>query len=332
MLARLGAAAATVGVAALLMGCGGGGGGHAALPAASAPSTSIAGSTGTTVTTTPTSSTTAPSTTTAAPSTTTLAPSTAAPSTTALAASSPSVASTENTICTLVFPTPPGPGMHCMVSNLKISAGTPEWAYGSIGFYNAENQLDSDIARVILNLSSHEVIGPTNVGFCGVGPTAGTPAPGYSAIPASVLAGFELTPCSSPTTTTLPPTTTKGFAPTLGSAAWGQALGSFAGISGFGQVAPAAISLGAVASSPHVSSISWSNWGAAQAMGQGQAIDGRGQTGPVSSWPLEPATVVAFDLGSCDGGPPAYQEVTWYFPKDGQTFDPTVATNACTGR
>ena len=134
-----------------------------------------------------------------------------------------------------------------------------------------------------------------------------------------------------PSTTTLPPTTT-GVAPLLGSAAWGQALGSFAGISGFGQVAPAAISLGGLASAPHVDSISWSNWGAPQATGQGQSIDGTGQTGPVSSWPVVPATVVAFDLGSCDGGPPAYQEVTWYFPQDGQTFDPTMATNACTGQ
>jgi hypothetical protein len=134
-----------------------------------------------------------------------------------------------------------------------------------------------------------------------------------------------------PATTTLP-TTSAAEGPVLGSAAWGQALGSYAGISGFGEVAPAAISLGGVASSPHVSSISWSNWGASEAMGQGQAIDGTGQNGPVSSWPVVPATVVAFDLGSCDGGPPAYQEVTWYFPQDGQTFDPTTATNACTGQ
>jgi hypothetical protein len=139
-----------------------------------------------------------------------------------------------------------------------------------------------------------------------------------------------------PTTTTVPPTTTVpstpgAAAPLLGSAAWGQALGSSAGITGFGEVAPADISMGAVASSPHVDSISWSNWGAPEATGQGQAIDGTGQTGPVSSWPVKPVTVVAFDLGNCGGGPPAYQKVTWYFPEDGQTFDPSAATNACTG-
>jgi hypothetical protein len=66
-------------------------------------------------------------------------------------------------------------------------------------------------------------------------------------------------------------------------------------------------------------------------MGQGQAIDGTGQSGPISSWPVETATVVAFDLGTCDGSTPAYQEVTYYFPQDGETFDPTKSTNACTG-
>lgn len=139
---------------------------------------------------------------------------------------------------------------------------------------------------------------------------------------------------STPTTT--PPTTTSAApvagGPLLGSAAWGQALGSFGGISGFGEAAPTEISLGGVASAPHVDSIAWSNWGATEATGQGQAIDGTGQSGPVSSWPLKPVTVVAFDLGSCSGGPPAYQEVTWYFPGDGQTFDPNSATNACTGQ
>ncbi len=158
--------------------------------------------------------------------------------------------------------------------------------------------------------------------------SAKTPVGGVRASTTTTLAPTTTT--TVPPTTTLPPaTTTTG--PLLGSAAWGQALGSYAGISGFGEVAPANISLGGVASSPHVGSIAWSNWGAPQATGQGQAIDGTGQSGPVSSWPVEPATVVAFDLGSCDGGPPAYQEVTWYFPQDGQTFDSNTATNACTG-
>jgi hypothetical protein len=141
------------------------------------------------------------------------------------------------------------------------------------------------------------------------------------------------TTTTTPATTTSPSTSASASGgPLLGSAAWGQALGSYGGISGFGEVAPTEITLSEIAGGGlQVSSISWSNWGAAEATGQGQSIDGTGQTGPISSWPLKPVTVVAFDLGSCNGGPPAYGEVEWYFPGDGGTFDPSKATNACTG-
>ena len=139
------------------------------------------------------------------------------------------------------------------------------------------------------------------------------------------------TTTTSPSTTTTSPATSAAGGPLLGSAAWGQALGSFGGISGFGEVAPADITMGETLPAPQLDSISWSNWGAAEATGQGQSVDGTNQSGPMSSWPLEPITVVAFDLGSCNGGPPAYEEVEWYFPGDGQTFDPNNATNACTG-
>lgn len=159
---------------------------------------------------------------------------------------------------------------------------------------------------------------------------------------ASAATGAATTPTTTPTPTTngtAPPSSTTpssgatpaGGGPLLGSAAWGQALGQYSGISGFGEAAPTGISLGGVATSPQVQSITWSNWGAAEATGQGKSIYGTGQSGPASSWPVEPVTVVAYDLGSCNGGPPAYQEVTWYFPGEGQTFDPNSGTNTCTG-
>ena len=163
--------------------------------------------------------------------------------------------------------------------------------------------------------------------------TSDTPAPTCSDGPS--MPG--VTACTNPTTTlppttttTVPPTTTTtGVAPLLGSAP----PGSFDGeISGFGQVAPAYISLSGIAGGGlQVRSISWSNWGSREAMGQGQTIDGTGQTGHISSWPTVPATVVALDLGSCDGGPPAYEQVEWYIPQDGQTFNPSNAMNACNG-
>jgi hypothetical protein len=167
--------------------------------------------------------------------------------------------------------------------------------------------------------------------------TSDTPAPTCTGGPS--MPG--VTVCTNPTTTTLPPTTTTtvpptttttGVAPLLGSAAWGQALGSFGGISGFGEVAPTSINAaGGNAPGSYVNSISWSNWGAPQAMGQGQTSYVSDPNAPLSDATAVTATVVAFDLGSCDGGPPAYQEVTWYVPQLGQTFDPTMATNACTG-
>jgi hypothetical protein len=164
-----------------------------------------------------------------------------------------------------------------------------------------------------------------------------TKAPAAATATTTTTLATTTTTSSPTTTTTTPSTTTTSLStpaaggPLLGSAAWGQALGSFAGISGFGEVAPADITLGATLPAPQLDSISWSNWGAAEATGQGQSVDGTNQSGPMSSWPLEPVNVVAFDLGSCNGGPPAYEEVEWYFPGDGQSFDASNATNACTG-
>ena len=101
------------------------------------------------------------------------------------------------------------------------------------------------------------------------------------------------TTTAAPSTTTLPTSGGAGASPTLGSAAWGIPAGSYAGISGFGEVAPSSFSEGDIAQAPHVDSITWSNWGAPEAMGQGQAIDGTGQNGTVWTYrPEKTATVV----------------------------------------
>jgi hypothetical protein len=49
--------------------------------------------------------------------------------------------------------------------------------------------------QVVINLTTHEVIGPTNVGFCQPGPGGGGPIGGYGAIPAVVLTSLGLSPC-----------------------------------------------------------------------------------------------------------------------------------------
>jgi hypothetical protein len=106
------------------------------------------------------------------------------------------------------------------VSYLKISTVDPDWVHAAIGLYNPQNQPESDVSSVILDLSTHQLIGPADDGFCEDG--TGTPIPGYSSIPANVLAGFGLTPCSSPAATS-PPATSAAIPITLASLAgtWG---------------------------------------------------------------------------------------------------------------
>jgi hypothetical protein len=156
----------------------------------------------------------------AAPARTTSPTSSTAPATTP---SSPSVASIESAICAAAVPHVGG-GDHCAVSYLKVSTVDPNWVHAAIGLYNPQDQPESDVSSVILNLSTHELIGPADDGFCAEG--TGTPIPGYSSVPANVLAGFGLTPCSSPTTTNSPtvnPTTRAAIPFTLASLAgtWG---------------------------------------------------------------------------------------------------------------
>jgi len=109
------------------------------------------------------------------------------------AASSPKV-STQNAICAAVFHGGVQGGQ-CRATNVKVSAASPSWVYARVGIYNAQGQLASDLDQVVINLTSHEVIGPTNVGFCQPGPGGGGPIGGYGAIPAVVLTSLGLSPC-----------------------------------------------------------------------------------------------------------------------------------------
>jgi hypothetical protein len=127
------------------------------------------------------------------------------------------------------------------------------------------------------------------------------------------------------TTTTTKPSTASGAPPTLGLA---SAFGPSS--AGFGQVRPSEISLGGDPTGM-VSGISWQSWGGARASGTGTGTYvGPGQTAAQGS--PEPADVVASGLGTC-GGAPAYQQVTWYFPTEGQSLSTTTVStvDACTG-
>jgi hypothetical protein len=112
--------------------------------------------------------------------------------------------------------------------------------------------------------------------------------------------------------------------PTLGR------TGPFPAGIGFGRAKPTEISLGGDPTGI-LSRITWHSWGGSQATGTGTSTYvGPGQT--VAQGAQETATVVAYDLGTCNGSP-AYRQVTWYFPQHGQTPADNGGTpiNACTG-
>jgi hypothetical protein len=137
---------------------------------------------------------------------------------------------------------------------------------------------------------------------------------------------------SLPTTTLPPTTTTTAVVPLLGASTPTNLPADLAAEFGYGEVKPGAINAGGAEGPLNVvTDITWSSWGGPQATGQGQTIYYSNQNEPISNQPEVAVTVVAFDLGNCDGGPPAYEEVNWYAPQLGQTFDPSQATNACTG-
>jgi hypothetical protein len=117
-----------------------------------------------------------------------------------------------------------------------------------------------------------------------------------------------------------------GAAPTLGlkqaSANWGA---------GFGAVRPSAINFNGDPTS-FISKIRWRSWGGRQALGHGMAGFVWPGFAVADGTRYVSATVVAFDLGTCDGHP-AYKREEWYFPQYGETFSPAPAGwNICTGK
>jgi hypothetical protein len=142
-----------------------------------------------------------------------------------------------------------------------------------------------------------------------------SPSPSTAASPAS----------ASPTTAaaaSASPAAAAGV-PTLG-----QLAGDFAHGQGFGQVKPSKIFNGGDPTGL-VSHVVWSSWGGAQARGTGTS-DYVGPNQPVLDGTEESATVVAFDLGTCDGKL-MYQAVEWYFPQHGQSLRPDTYEDICTG-
>jgi hypothetical protein len=108
----------------------------------------------------------------------------------------------------------------------------------------------------------------------------------------------------------------------------GQLAGDFAHGEGFGQVKPSKFFNGGDPTGL-VTGVVWSSWGGAQATATGTS-DYVGPNQAVLDGTEETATVVAFDLGTCDGKL-MYQAVEWYFPQHGQSFNPNTYQDICTG-
>jgi hypothetical protein len=135
---------------------------------------------------------------------------------------------------------------------------------------------------------------------------------------------------ASPTAPASPVAATSTPAPRASAAVpvLGRLAGVFASGSGFGSVRPARVFNGGDPTGL-VSGITWASWGGTSATGTGTSEwVGPGQS--VASGRAEPVTIVAFDLGPCDGVP-MYRAVEWYFPQHGQSLRPGRYEDICTG-
>jgi hypothetical protein len=117
--------------------------------------------------------------------------------------------------------------------------------------------------------------------------------------------------------------------PPVGTPSLGVPVGHFFyGTIGYGIVEPSELNNNGDPTSVIVQ-ISWNSWGGSEAIGTGTAeYVGPSQT--TSQGTDQSATIVAFDLGTCDGRY-MYQAVEWYFPQHDESFDPTSYENICTG-
>jgi hypothetical protein len=162
------------------------------------------------------------------------------------------------------------------------------------------------------------------------GCSSGTP-PSASTTPAATLTASATAPSQptvSPGTATAPASASPSPSPAAAPPTLGQLAGDFAHGEGFGQVKPSKIFNGGDPTGL-VTHVVWTSWGGTRAVATGiSEYVGPNQTD--ASGTEEAATVVAFDLGTCDGKL-MYQAVEWYFPQHSQAFSPDMYENICTG-
>jgi hypothetical protein len=158
--------------------------------------------------------------------------------------------------------------------------------------------------------------------------SASTASTSPAAAPSSVPTSTPAATAAAVATTSAPATPQPSATPATPAPTLGQLAGVFAHGQGFGQAEPSTIFNGGDPTGL-VKHISWQSWGAAKAIGYGKA-EYVGPNQSVATGRQKPATVVAFHLGTCDGKL-MYEAVEWYFPGEGQSFNPAQYENVCTG-
>lgn len=78
-----------------------------------------------------------------------------------------------------------------------------------------------------------------------------------------------------------------------------------------------------------VTKVQWTGWGTARATGTGTGWSTLNAPDTAGGHYAK-ATVIAFNLGTC-GGKLVYQDVTWFFPAEGGSFDPNTYIDMCDG-
>ena len=156
---------------------------------------------------------------------------------------------------------------------------------------------------------------------CLVGLAAcGTGAPSATRSPTTGPRPSPVTPAVSTASTT---TAAPRPVPTLD-----RLAGVFSAGQGFGQVEPSRIFNGGDPTGL-VTDVVWKSWGGPTATGNGTS-DYVGPDQTVATGTEEPATVVAFDLGTC-AGTLMYRAVEWYFPQHGMAFSSDRYEDVCNG-
>jgi len=155
------------------------------------------------------------------------------------------------------------------------------------------------------------------VAGCGgvASPAKATTTTIQAATPTTTAAGASTPASNVPTTATASPPPILGL-----TGAWFEGRG-------FGEVEPSEVFLGGDPTGL-VTAIAWKSWGGSTATGTGTST----YVGPnqnTAEGSEQPATIVAFDLGTC-AGHVVYQQVEWYFAGEGGRFDPSQAEYTCT--